>query len=1352
MNVYPIGNNLTVKWTLRYSDGTVFPLSLYDYELSYRTSRGVKVATDTTVEDNVLRWILKADEQIVSGPYSLALKITLAGNKAVDLQYNNAFALTSLCHGNGANVEVCIESNCDVIDLKDAVLQSRKAMDLAAGAVKTSAESAKAAAAAQAAAEKVAGEFKNTAQEAQNAAQEAQQSAQEATANAQKAQASAATASEHITSLNEAIAELPDGQAVSEKVAEHTTEIAKHTTKITEINKQIVYDVTANNGGVKFNSISALLSSENLSTLIPDGMRCGGISIRFVQSSDNKYVQYRLMSDTFNTTVANWQGVDDEPTTGSDNLIKSGGVSEYFDNITTGKVQSLTLNEGYLSIENNPQIATSSNYHYSNPFHVTRGQTVTLTCWANSTLPFTVMASYKDNVYTKLLGSTSSSATFEQKTYSFTAYEDTYIVVCGRTQGGKTIDVLVSDGTEMADKASVNKLQSDVIGLLGAIDGYEPELTLIKGYYIALDGTKAASSGRFCYTSPIQVEKGDRIILNCTTDSNQICTISIVDESNKFIKRIAVGINDENNHEYVYVAENDCYVCLCFNYRYNYNAKIKKADDKTQGLIDYAEIELSHDISRQYYNYKQHDYADGRGLWFSKTININGEKYLHISKGQTSTGVTNEVALINFLDSSNSFISAHYSYISNSSPIIEDLVIPNNAAKVVINLPANWDSAEIKVWFINSVGTKFEKLETSVIWKEKYFNNSLYILDQYYDTSAHEYKPGNDVWKSIKVSVDNAKIIQAYHQLTSSTNKATLNFFDKNDSYISSELYYNHADTDLSYYYCKVPENASYVLITTLTYPPHDASRFWVGYNYKGDTHVKRFDTVRDMAANFATGLCRVGQNKMFTNIVSAPTLLSKTEPALPLPYYDNNATVSQYEAVDNKNSLQYRVLNKVGGYEKSFVPSDSGYTRVIVGKSDDDIFFISYQASNRTGNKGQDSGNKLEITRDFETFETIWDAGNDNDYIFVEQVKELANGSFIMYAQYKPTNDGTKAGYFRISSDFKTIEHIYCTDLEGNNSLMNCTPGKVSACYDWHIAIVANKVLCTEYGDRTDWGRVFYSEDSGNTFKEIFRMCNHYNEGRNPDDPTVITQTHIHGVMIDEFTGRLIVVAGESNRGVFYSDKGINTTDSDWNVIRVYDQLPLRHTRFTQLISGQTFKDCLIFGSDCEGFGGYYRLNKTEGGQYSELEIAHECSPYVLYTTSYCAASSHKAENGFPAFLCMTRENNAQTEEANEELCREHYGRVLATFDGYHFVEIYKDTTYGNHTVYNETTHAIEQHNFSYCTRDMNIYVCKNGDVVIKYTGRDFIYLGGDEYIQGTGDFSSRVYIIKGAAKYLKA
>ena len=52
--------------------------------------------------------------------------------------------------------------------------------------------------------------------------------------------------------------------------------------------------------------------------------------IRFIQgsvlSSDNKYMQYRLMNIDWSTVVTDWQGVDDEPTAGSENLVKSGVV------------------------------------------------------------------------------------------------------------------------------------------------------------------------------------------------------------------------------------------------------------------------------------------------------------------------------------------------------------------------------------------------------------------------------------------------------------------------------------------------------------------------------------------------------------------------------------------------------------------------------------------------------------------------------------------------------------------------------------------------------------------------------------------------------------------------------------------------------------------------------------------------------------------------------------------------------------------------------------------------------------------------------------------------------------------
>ena len=51
-----------------------------------------------------------------------------------------------------------------------------------------------------------------------------------------------------------------------------------------------IYDVSYHNSGTTFDSLYALLSSENLSTLIPTAIRFGGMAIRFVQSSDNKYV------------------------------------------------------------------------------------------------------------------------------------------------------------------------------------------------------------------------------------------------------------------------------------------------------------------------------------------------------------------------------------------------------------------------------------------------------------------------------------------------------------------------------------------------------------------------------------------------------------------------------------------------------------------------------------------------------------------------------------------------------------------------------------------------------------------------------------------------------------------------------------------------------------------------------------------------------------------------------------------------------------------------------------------------------------------------------------------------------
>ena len=73
---------------------------------------------------------------------------------------------------------------------------------------------------------------------------------------------------------------------------------------------------------------------------VPVNRRQGGMTVKFVLTSDNKYVQYRLMSDTFNTTVANWQGIDDELIQLKTSDLKSWILSESY------SVQNVTYADG----------------------------------------------------------------------------------------------------------------------------------------------------------------------------------------------------------------------------------------------------------------------------------------------------------------------------------------------------------------------------------------------------------------------------------------------------------------------------------------------------------------------------------------------------------------------------------------------------------------------------------------------------------------------------------------------------------------------------------------------------------------------------------------------------------------------------------------------------------------------------------------------------------------------------------------------------------------------------------------------------------------------------------------------
>ena len=523
------------------------------------------------------------------------------------------------------------------------------------------------------------------------------------------------------------------------------------------------------------------------------------------------------------------------------------------------------------------------------------------------------------------------------------------------------------------------------------------------------------------------------------------------------------------------------------------------------------------------------------------------------------------------------------------------------------------------------------------------------------------------------------------------------------------------------------------------------------------ETDTVKYDSVRDAAINNEKKLFTVG-NLLYKSIVTSPSELFHKQDAYSYNYYDANGTLAQYALVNNHKVINEEyIANKVKQEEIDFSPSDSTRTRIIVGKNDDDLFFVANIRMEYGSGEGDASLNCLETTSDFITFTPIVKSANDQtmdvisipgyNNIVVKSVKQFANGDYIVAAGV--AYQGWKTIFMLLSSDFSTISPITCTYLDGTTGIMADDFG--GNVYDWHIDIKGSKCLATTYGNRqpeTCYGRVWYTEDNGQTWKQIFQMTNHYQDG--VDDGTIITQVHVHGVMIDDYSNRLFVIAGEDNSNLFWSDKGFDTTDNDWNVISIRRQLPLRQQPYMQVVNGYAFENNLVFGSDNQGAGAVYRINKLDE-QYSKIQVAHEFLPNKFAGTFYCGAEMFRRDLHTPLFICETHENCMLTEEENEELNEYNKARVVATYDGINFVEIWLDDTFGTHQTY-IANEGLTTRKFSWCTRGMNFYLLKNGNAILKYSGRTFNYFGGSPMysVEGNSKGSCKIRKFYNIEKYL--
>ena len=138
---------------------------------------------------------------------------------------------------------------------------------------------------------------------------------------------------------------------------------------VTTINTGVVYDISKATGQ-SYETLADALSGNN----VPPEVREGGMSIRYVKTSDNKYVQYRLISNSWSINTRYWQGVDENLNIFSNDLLTSACISKELipcchekinRNSQILEIEPKWIDEAYIKSDGTiSKISTTESYHY----------------------------------------------------------------------------------------------------------------------------------------------------------------------------------------------------------------------------------------------------------------------------------------------------------------------------------------------------------------------------------------------------------------------------------------------------------------------------------------------------------------------------------------------------------------------------------------------------------------------------------------------------------------------------------------------------------------------------------------------------------------------------------------------------------------------------------------------------------------------------------------------------------------------------------------------------------------------------------------------------------------------------
>lgn len=309
-----------------------------------------------------------------------------------------------------------------------------------------------------------------------------------------------------------------------------------------------VYDVSAHNDGAVFESLSTLLGSANLSTLIPTSVRRGGMSIRFVHSSDNKYVQYFLTKNEWSASEADWQkmNLEDEVSQLRQEVDElTNGVALV---VNTPKV--INLSGGVGTIAPAPSNLAGWGYYEA---ECDAGAMITLSgnggnygLWGFADANGIILSWSGTNVRetNKEIIAPANTARVIINTYNPGNYPAPVLIsstsIAGRISN---LDRVVSETNKTLGQLLTSKTVSPVF---------------VTGKYINGSGT-IGTAGGYEYGS-FDAESGDIVIVKFTLSSGSIAAISVANSDLSWINpKVMASVG---NNEYQYLCTEDCKVVI----------------------------------------------------------------------------------------------------------------------------------------------------------------------------------------------------------------------------------------------------------------------------------------------------------------------------------------------------------------------------------------------------------------------------------------------------------------------------------------------------------------------------------------------------------------------------------------------------------------------------------------------------------------------------------------------------------------------------------------------------------------------------------------------------------------------